>query len=64
MESRLWIEADIVKDIKELPPERPLCIGVVGDQVPRPSSDQAYWISFNYRGEDEMQYSERYELDL
>jgi hypothetical protein len=64
VESRLWIEADIVKNIKELPPERPLCIGVVGDLVPRLSSDQAYWISFNYRGEDEMLYSERYELDL
>ncbi len=36
VESRLWIEADIVKDIKELPPERPLCIGVVGDLGPCP----------------------------
>jgi hypothetical protein len=64
VESRLWIEAEIVKDIKELPPERPLCIGVVGDIAALSASEKAFWISFNYRGEDEMLYNERYELDL
>jgi hypothetical protein len=64
VESRLWIEADIVKDIRELPPEYPICIGVVGDQVPAPDAGMGYWISFDYRGEDDVVYSHRYEIEL
>jgi hypothetical protein len=64
VESRLWIEAEIVKDIRELPPEYPICIGVVGDQVPALEDGKGYWISFDYRGEDDMVYSHRYEIEL